>query len=200
MNSNEMQNLWNSPLNDLSPNQQEQLAAQFVHRMNRQRRFQSLWLITTFAWLTIISVIAIWTVSTDNTKLMQEWALIPLLTIPWAFALRFLRRYLKSSPPLSLGEVPVIESLRAALASNLNHQSRLKIVGGLYVILIPVIALTMRQLMVAGKVSAHELASMAVLFTGALLVSAIVMAGLFYGRLVPQQKKLEGLLAEVARE
>src|ERR1700712_3488585 len=103
MNSNEMQNVWNSPLNNLSPDQQERLAGQFVRRMNRQRRFQSVWLITTFAWLTIISVIAIWTVSTGNTELTREWALIPLLIVVWAFALHFLRRYLKSSAPLSHG-------------------------------------------------------------------------------------------------
>jgi hypothetical protein len=36
------------------------------------------------------------------------------------------------------------------------------------------------------------------LFGGALLVSAAAIAAIFFGRLVPQQKRLEGLLAEVA--
>jgi hypothetical protein len=198
MNSNEMQNVWNSTFNKLSPYQQEQLTGQFVRQMNRRRRFQSIWLINTFAWLTIITVIAFRSVSLGNTRLAQEWGLLPLLIVTWAIAAYFLRSYLKSRAPRPQGAVPIIESLRDALASNLNHQSRLKIVGGLYVILIPVIALAMRQLQTAGKVSAHELTSMAVLFGGALVVSAATIATLFFGRLVPQQKRLEALLAEAA--
>jgi len=196
MNSNEMQNIWNSPFNNLSTAQQEQLVGKFVRQMNRRRRFQSLWLINTFAWLTIITAIAFWTLATGNTNLAREWALLPLLIVPWAFAIYFLRSYLKLSAQPPQGALPIIESLRAALASNRNHQTRLKIVGGLYVILIPLIALAMRQLQGAGKVSGHELTSMAVLFSGALLVSAAAIAALFFGRLVPQQKRLKGLLAE----
>jgi hypothetical protein len=198
MNSNEMQNVWNSPFNNLSPHQQEQLAGQFVRQMNRRRRFQSIWLITTFAWLTIITLMAFWTVGVGQTKLTREWALLPLLIVPWVFAVYFLRSYLKSSAQPSQGAVPIIDSLRAALASNLNHQWRLKIVGGLYVLLIPALALAMRQLQAAGKVSGHELTSMAVLFGGALVISAAAIAALFFGRLAPQQKRLEVLLAEAA--
>jgi hypothetical protein len=56
----------------------------------------------------------------------------------------------------------------------------------------------MRQLQAAGKVSGHELTSMAVLFGGALVISAAAIAALFFGRLAPQQKRLEVLLAEAA--
>ena len=198
MNSNEMQLIWNSPLNNLTRGQQERLADHFIHQMNRRRRFQSIWLINIFVWLAIITVIAVWTVAAGNTQLTQEWALIPLLIVPWALAVYFLRSYLKSRVPLSPDELPIIESLRAALTSNFNQQSRLKIVGGLYFILIPIIVLAMRQLQTVGKGSEHQLASMAVLFAGALLVSALAMTALFFGRLVPQQRKLEGLLAEAA--
>ena len=198
MNSNEMQNIWNSPLNNLSLPEQEELAGQFIRQMKRRRRFQSIWLVNTFTWLAIITVITIRTVAVGYTKLAHEWALLPLLIVPWAFAVYFLRGYLKSKTSLTQGELSVIESLRAALASNLNHQSRLKIVGGLYVILVPVLAVAMRQLQAVGKMSGRELTSMAVLFGGALLVSALVMTVLFFGRLLPQQRRLEGLLAEAA--
>jgi len=198
MNSNEMQNIWNSPLNNLSSYQQEQLAGQFIRQMKRRRRFQSIWLINTFAWLAIITVIALWSISVGNTQLTHEWAVLPLLIVPWAFAVYFLCSYLRSKAFSSQGELSVVESLRAALASNLDRQSRLKIVGGLYVILVPILALAMRQLQTAGKVSGHQMTSMSVLFSGALLVSALAMAALFFGRLLPQQRKLESLLAEAA--
>ena len=198
MNSNEMQSIWNSPLNNLSPHQQEELAGQFIRQINRRRRFQSIWLINTFVWLPLITAAAWWSIAVGNTKLAHEWALLPLLIVPWAFAVYFLRSYLKSDSALPQSELSVIESLRAALASNLNRQARLKIVGGLYVILIPVLALAMRQLHAVGKVSERELISMGLLFGGALLISALMMTALFFGRLLPQQKRLEGLLAEGA--
>jgi hypothetical protein len=198
MNSNEMQNIWNSPLNNLSPRQQEQLAGQFIRQMNRRRRFQTFWLINTFAWLTIITVLAFRNVAIGNTKLAHEWGLLPLLIVPWVFAVYFLRSYLKSRTPASQTELPVVDSLRAALASNLSHQSRLKIVGGLYVIFIPALALAMRQLHAVGKVSSHELTSMVVAFGSVLLVSALAITAFFFGHLVPQQKRLEDLLAEAA--
>lgn len=197
MNSNEMEQIWNSPLNNLPPDEQRQLAEQFIGQMNRRRRFQSIWLFNTFAWLAIITVAAWWSVAVGNTKLTHEWALLPLLIVPWAFAVYFLRSHLKSGNLRFQGELSVVESLRAALASNLNRQSRLKIVGVLYLILVPVLVLAMRQLQTAGKVSERELVSMAVLFGGALVLSALFMAALLVGRLLPQQKRLEGLLADV---
>jgi hypothetical protein len=198
MNSNELQTIWNSPFNTLTTSQQEQLAGRFVREMNKRRRFQITWLISTFASLTIITAIAFSNVAIGKTNLAREWALLPILIVPWAFAIYFLRSYLKTKAPESRGAIPVIESLRAALVSNLSHQSRLKGVGGLYVILIPAIVLAMRQLRAVGKVSAHELISMEMLFGGALVVSATVIVAYFFGRLVPQQKRLEGLLADAA--
>jgi len=198
MNINEVQNIWNSPLNNLPVHQQEQLAGRFLRQMNRRRRFQCIWLINTFAWLTIITMLAVWTVAVGKTKLTHEWALLPLLIVPWGFAVYFLRSYLKSRDRSSLGEVSVVETLQAALVSNLNRQSRLKIVGAMHLIFIPVLFLAMRQLHGAGKVSGRELYSMALLFGGALSISALMMTGIFFGRLLPQQRRLKGLLAEAA--
>lgn len=198
MNSNEMENIWNSPLNNLSLQQQEQLAQQFVRQVKRRRRFQSIWLINTFTILAIITLVALRSVAAGKTSLIHEWPLIPLLLVPWMFAVYFLRSYVKSRGALTQGELSVGESLRAALASNLDRQLRLKMVGGLYVIFIPILVLAMRQLQAVGKVSGHDLVSMAILFGSALLVSALAMTALYFGRLLPQQKRLEGLLAEFA--
>lgn len=198
MNSNEVQNIWNSPLNNLSASQQEELAGQFIRQMKRRRRFQSVWLIHTYAWLAVITVVAARTIAAGNAKLTSEWALLPLLIVPWMFAVYLLRSYLKSARPQSQCQLSVVESLRAALASNLNRQSRFRVVGVMYVIFVPILALAMRQLHAVGKVSGRELTSMAALLGGALLACALVMTALFFGRLLPQQKRLEGLLAEAA--
>jgi hypothetical protein len=198
MNLNEMQNVWNSPRNNLPTEAQQSLANQFARQMIRRRRFQSLWLINTFVWLTLITVLAVRMLAIGQTMPGQEWGLFPLLLVPWGFAIHFLRRYLKPVLPITRGETPIVDSLRAALASNQETRSHLKLVGVLYVIMIPLLALVMRQLHAVGKVSERELVSMAVFFGAVLLVGGIGIAARYFIRLQPQQKRLTALLVELS--
>jgi hypothetical protein len=198
MNLNEIQNAWNSPRNNLLTEAQQRLADQFARQMIRRRRFQSIWLLQTFAGLTIITVLAIRMLAIGQTTPTQEWGLFPLLLVPWGFAIHFLRRYLKPVAPVTRGEMSIGDSLRAALASNRETRSHVKLVGVLYVIMIPLLALAMRQLQAAGKVSERELISMAIFFGAVLLVGSIGIAARYFLRLQPQQKRLNALLAELS--
>lgn len=200
MNPNEMQNVWNSPHNNLPTEEQQRLADRFARQMIRRRRFQSIWLINTFIWLTVITVLGIWNVAVGQTTPSQEWGLLPLLLLPWGFAIHFLRRYLKPVAPTARGETTIVESLRAALASNQETRLHLKLVGILYVIMIPFLALAMRQLHTVGKVSERELTSMPLFFGAVLLVCGIGIAVRYFARLQPQQERLDALLAELADE
>lgn len=197
MNLNEMQNVWNSPRNNLPTEAQQRLADRFARQMIRRRRFQSIWLINTFVWLTVITVLAIRMVAVGQTT-SQEWGLFPLLIVPWGFAIHFLRRYLKPVTPMTRGETTIVDSLRAALASNRETRSHLKLVGVLYVIMIPFLALAIRQLHAVGKVSERELTSMALFFGAVLLLGGAGIALRYFVRLQPQQKRLDALLTELA--
>lgn len=53
MNMNEMQSAWNSPRNNLPTEEQQRLAHQLTRQMIRRRRFQAIWLINTFVFLTV---------------------------------------------------------------------------------------------------------------------------------------------------
>lgn len=134
MNLNEIQSAWDSPRNRPSLEEQQQLARQFTRRMIRRRRFQTVWLINTFVWLTLITAIVIRNLASGKTDAGQEWGLFPLLLAPWAFALHFLRRHLKPANPLTRGELSLADSFRAARASTLTEKSHLKLVGLLFVI------------------------------------------------------------------
>ena len=200
MNPNEMQHAWNSPRNNLPTAEQQLLVDQFTRQMVHRRRFQAFWLIHNFIWLTIITGLAFLAIATGKTNLQQEWGLFPLLIVPWAFAIHFLRRYWKPVAPVAQGELPVADSLQAALVSNRTEQSHLKLVGGLFAIMIPLLALSIQQLHAAGKVSARELVSMAVFFGGTLLLCGAGIAARYFTRLLPQQRRLDALLAELSVE
>jgi hypothetical protein len=196
MNFDEMQQAWNSPGNNMSAEQQRQLAAKFNCQMIRRRRFQTFWLIHTFVWLTLITGLAIVSVASRKTIPAQEWGLFPLLIMPWAFAILFLRRYREAADPIRRGELPVRDSLSAALDSIKAALWRSKRVGALYLIMAPLLVLGMQQLHAAGKVSARELVSMRFFFGITLLICGAGLAARYYGRLLPQKKQLEELLLQ----
>jgi hypothetical protein len=197
MNLNELQTLWNSPQNNPPSADRQQLAGQFVRQMIRRRHFQSIWLITTFAWLTVITVGAAWTFAAGYAMPRVEWGLFPLLLLPWIAAVYFLRSYLKSASATQ-GSLPVMDSFRAALQSNQAERTNLKLVAGLLALMVPSLALVMWQLQVMGKVSGREVVSMALFFGAALLVGLGGIALRYFGRLQPQRKCLETLLRELA--
>ena len=200
MNFDELKNDWNSPRNNLPTEQQRALTEKFSRQMIRRQRFQTWWLIHTFVWLTLISGLAIGMIATGKANLTLEWGLVPLLLVPWAFAIHFLRRYQKPTTPVIRGELSVRDSLNAALVSNRTHQSHLKLVGVLFVLMIPLLVLMIQQLHAAGKVSARELTSMALFFGATLLVCGIGIAARYFGRLLPQQRQLDAVLAELTNE
>jgi hypothetical protein len=143
--------------------------------------------------------LAIRTIAAGKVQPAQEWGLFPLLIIPWAFAIHFLRQHRKASAATKSGELSVFDAFRAALTSNRSSQSHLRWIGALYVIVIPVLMLTMRQLHQVGKVSERELTSMAAFFGIALLAGGTGIALRYFAALRPQEKKLDALLAEMTR-
>lgn len=200
MNLIELQKTWNSSGNRFSVHQQEMLVEDFARRMIRRRRFQSIWLTTTFLWLSVGTGLAIRAVILEKTNPAQEWSLFPLLLVPWGFAIHFLRQHLRPSAGVSRGEDPLVDSLRGELKANQAGRSRLKCVGALYLIMIPLLALAMRHLHVAGKISPRELISMAAFFAVILLVSAAGVAWRYFARLSPQRDQLEDILRHCDRD
>jgi hypothetical protein len=197
MNPDEMQRAWNSPRNHPPTAEHQRLAEQFSRQMLRRRRFRAFWLVNTFAWLTVITLLAAWCLVTGRTRLAQEWGLFPLLLLPWGFALHFLRRHLHPGPPVAQGESAVADSLRAALASNQETRSHFKRIGILYLLMVPTLALAVRQLHGVGKVSDRELVSLACFLGGVLLLGGIGLALRYRLSLQPQQQRLQALLADL---
>jgi hypothetical protein len=200
MNLNEMQNAWNSPKNSLPASEQQQLAERFTRRMIRRRRFQAIWLTNTYVWLTLITLAVGQTVASGKLNPAQEWAAFPLIIAPWILAIYFLRQYLKPAAPIVRGELSIAESFRVALDSNQVERKHLKLVAMLFAIVIPFLAVSVRQLHAAGKVSSRELASMAIFFGAVLLVSGAGIAARYFGRVLPQGRKLNALLAELGAD
>lgn len=199
MNLDELQKDWNSPRNNLPTEQQRALAEKFSRQMIRRRRFQRYWLIHTFVWLTLITGLMVVMMATGKANPTLEWGVFPLLLVPWGFAIQMLRRYRQPAVLAARGELPVGDSLSAALASNQTAQTQSKWIGALYVSLLPLLGVVMNQLHAVGKVSSRDLVSMAVFIGATFLFCGVVLVARHYGRLRPQQKQLEDLLRQFSQ-
>lgn len=199
MNFNDLQNAWNSDGNEPTPSQREKLSKQIAASLRRQHRNQLIWLVWTFFLLTVMTGFVGWIIfGTNKVNPANEWAVLPLMLIPWSVAILFLKRFFKPAGPLCRGDVAITEALAAAAAANRAAQSRLKIVGVMYAVSIPVLACAMWQLHGVGKTSSRELVSMTIFFGTVLSVCAIGVFVRYRFRLVPQQKHLESLLKQFA--
>jgi hypothetical protein len=197
MNLDELQKVWNSTMNSPSTDQRREIITQFNSALRRRRRRELAWLVWTFSVLTVLTAFVGWVVfGTDKVQLSAEWGAIPLLLIPWVFACIFLRRFLRQTGLTTRGDMTISDSLAAALSVNRSERSKLKTVGVMYLIALPIMAFSIWQLHSVGKVSSRELISMVTFLGGALALSACALLAKYRFSLVPKGQKLKALLSQ----
>ena len=197
MKLDELEKLWHSSVNCPTPDQRNQMVVRFTASLRRRRQQELGWLVWTFFVLTLLTGFVGWLIfGTDKIKLTAEWAAIPLLLIPWFFAGLFLRQFLRQSASMPDGDVTISDALTAAFAANESERFKLKAVGAMYLIALPVLAVCMWQLHSVGKVSSRELISMGTFLGGALAVSAGAVLARYWFSLVPKRQKLKVLLSQ----
>jgi hypothetical protein len=154
MNLNEIHELWNSSRNELAGPGREKILKQFTDRLARMRQREAGWLIWTFFVLTVLTIFVGWQIfGTDKVHLASEWATVPLLLIPWAFAVIFLRRHVFGfrAEVRARADVSIAESVQRAMKMNKESRLKMKLVGLMYLIVVPVLGLGVSQLQEAGK-------------------------------------------------
>jgi hypothetical protein len=192
-----MQQLWNASGNLPTAEQRHEMIVGFNNTLRRRRRQELCWLIWTFFVLTVLTAFVSWLLFTTNkVNLASEWGAIPLLLIPWVFAVIFLKRFLSRRFPVYAGDISISQSLAANLAVNKAERAKLETLGVMYLIAIPVLALCIWQLYSVGKISSRELISMVSFLGGALALSGGVVFAKYWLGLVPAGKKLNALLSQ----
>ncbi len=196
MNLDDLQKIWNSSGNQPSPADCARMTDRFARTLLRKRRFQAAWLGWTFFSLISITGFVGWLIlGTDKVDLKMEWGVVTLLAVPWAFAFHFLRQHLGAGTPSHQGDAAIVDALRTAREAIRTERRNLKLIGILYLIIVPWLALTIFQLHAAEKMTSSELLSLSIVMAGVLVLSAV---GIFLkGRhLLPQQEQLDSVLAQ----
>ncbi|HYC70753.1 MAG TPA: hypothetical protein VEB66_06070 [Opitutaceae bacterium] len=195
MNEQDIHSAWNSGANRLDRAAALQLKDELVRRLRRQRWRELAWLAWTCLLLTVLSALLVpWLVFHGRFDPRTDWVLVPLLGLPWGFAIHFVRQFRRRRAAAARAALSIQDALRAAEAENRAAAATLRRVAllqGLFALLLPV---AIHQLHAAGKVSGRELGQMAFLF-GGILAGGAAFVGLKYFREVrPEGARLAGLL------
>jgi hypothetical protein len=187
--------LWRSPANTPTPDELDRLRPKLLERLRRERRGLALRLSASGAALALLSVLFVLARLGGDLAGAPGWSTGLLLVPPWiAFAL-FLRRLLRRRRTDVGAGVAIRAALGAALEETKAALFRARLVGLLHLVSLPAFALALAELRSTGKVRPEELASLALVLGGIVVVSG---AWLFHRiRLLrPRARRLAGLLAD----
>lgn len=193
MNPDPLDNLWRSASNQ--PDTDDTRPARFFLRQLRRRRLaQGIWLLWTFLALSAVTGLAAIQFLRDSGAAMAGQTMLwPLLILPWAAALRLGWRFCREAPGRFDPSLPLPEILKAAEAGNAAERWRLRLIGGLLLVFLPITAGAIWQLHESGKASATEAWSLAT-FLGLALTGSGAFVGLRYRwRLLPEKRQIAAL-------
>jgi hypothetical protein len=193
-----LEQAWRSQAN--TPDQQAQayLMEQLMHALKARRRGEILLFAIPVAAMTFFTAIAGRSILAGRVDLEREWGALAMLGVCWAvLALVFAAALLAKRP--SRDGSPVRQTLEAMLAANRRARVNYKIFWmSLPVFILPTL-IGVFQLGEVGKATDRNIWQMLLMFGVALAASVGWNALRFYRVLKPEQRRLEGLLAEYDR-
>ena len=198
MNTDPLNDLWNSATNQPDAEAGPRLAAQFTNRLRKRRRFQAWWLGWTVCAMTAVTILAIIHVVRNGVSgVADQWPLLPLLALPWFVTLRFLRAFLRAKAGPASSALPLQAALIAARASNLAERRHFIVISWLFAAMTPLLALAVWQLHLGGKASVDQAWSMALAFGTILASSMAIQVVRYRRRLLPEKQTIDTLLRDL---
>jgi len=198
MNFADIQNAWQSPQNRPSQAELEKQKMEFIRTLHRRDRGFVIGLTLIFAGLVGMTLLILRNEMRggpgDTIDFSREWSSVVFFALPWLGALWILLRYRRMLAKHGDYTASVADSLRALLAQNRFAQAKTRLILTLEVIAVPVVALVIHQLQSVDKMRPHEAKSAAILFGGAMLMAIGFMLWELWGKLRPEQKRLETIL------
>jgi hypothetical protein len=198
MNTESLNELWNSSANRPERDAGKRLASHFISDLRRRRRLRAFWLAWTSFLLTGASVLAFGHLARNGLEgVTGQWALLPLLALPWMALVYFWRAFFREGAVSGESALPLRAALVAAQAANNAERHHLRLVGWLFAAMVPVTALAIRQLHAAGKAPGNQAWSMAVTFGVIFILGGLGLLARHRRQLLPERRTIEARLREL---
>jgi hypothetical protein len=190
-----LEQAWRSEANTPDAKAQAYLMEQLMQMLKARRRGEMLFAMIPVAAMTFFTAIAVRSVLTGKVDLAREWGSLAMLGVCWIVLALVLTVAVMGKRPRGDG-TPVRQALEAMLRANRRERTNYKIfLMSLPVFVLPTLVAVF-QLNEVGKATDRNIWQMLLVFGVALGASAGWNALRFFKVLKPEQRRLEGLLAE----
>jgi hypothetical protein len=190
-----LEQAWRSEANTPDAQAQAHLMEELMHMLKARRRGETLLFAIPVAAMTLFTAIAARSFLTGRSDLDHEWGALAMLGVCWAVLAAVFFAALLVRRPRGDGS-PMRQTLEAMLAANRRARINYRIFWmSLPVFILPTL-IGVFQLNEVGKATDRNVWQMLLLFGVALAASLGWNALRFFKVLKPEQRRLEGLLAE----
>ncbi len=195
MDFDRLEQAWRSGANTPDDQAQAYLMEQMMHMLKARRRGEILLFAIPVAAMSFFTAIAARSILIGRTDIGREWGDLAMLGVCWAgLAAVFVAGIVVKRP---CGEgASVRQTLEAMLAANRRARMNYRIFWMLLVVFMPLLLVGVYQLHDVGKTSGRDTVQILLTFSVALGASLGWNALRFFKVLKPEQRRLEGLLAE----
>ena len=190
-----LEQAWRSEANTPDDKAKAYLMEQLMHMLQTRRRGEMLFAVIPVAAMTFFTAVAARAVLDGRIDLAREWGALAMLGVCWAVVATVLIAGVLAKRPPRDGS-PMRQTLEAMLAANRRARVGFKIfLMSLPVFILPTLV-GVFQLEAVGKATDRNIGQMLLMFGVALVASVGWNALRFFKVLKPEQRRLEGLLAE----
>lgn len=190
-----LEQAWRSEANTPDAQAQAYLMEELMHMLKARRRGETLLFAIPVAAMTFFTAVAGRGVVQGRIDAAQEWGGLAMLGVCWMVLAAVFVAGVRAKRPRGDGS-PVRQTLEAMLAANRRARTNFKIFWmSLPVFILPTL-IAVFQLGEVGKATDRNIGQMLLLFGVALGASVGWNALRFFRVLKPEQRRLEGLLAE----
>ncbi|GGZ41557.1 hypothetical protein [Asticcacaulis endophyticus] len=197
MNTEAFARLWRTHSNDLSQTAQAYLLEDMMTILKQRRDRQNLFFLLMTAILGTITFVAGYDmIKNDSLDPTREWAPLLMLAAPWIALLLMRRRFNRhlNAFPHTEGTLP--DTLRIMADENRAARTQALILLVIIAIFPVITSLALWQLMLTGKMEPAHVQQAALLFGGALAVSALWQVIRYVRVLKPEGARLKALLED----
>lgn len=200
MNWTELETLWRSPQNQPAPSDWDRQRRNVLQAYLRRDRGVRLCLALALLWLSLITGRLVWFLlwpdpTQDRIDWNREWAVVPFLLLPWFGAVGIAFRYWRRQREHPDYERSLAAGLRALLEQSRDAARRTRLMLGLHLVGIPLLALCLVQLQDVGKTTGNQLTSI-IVFMAAVVTLSVGGISLAWRSHRREIRRLEGLLLD----
>ncbi|MET3666909.1 hypothetical protein [Caulobacter sp. 1776] len=196
MDFNELEAAWRSPANTPDDKAQAYLMETLMQTLKARRRGELLFFAIPATAMTIFTIIMARTIATGGMDVDREWGALAMLAVCWAVLAAVLVVGILLRHRGRSGDSPVRDTLSDMLAANRRARANVRIFWMMLPVFLTPMLVGVSQLREVGKASERDSWQMLFVFGVALVASVGWNTARYFWVMKPEQRKLEGLLAE----